>query len=143
MKSVNNLVVSDHSYHALVSCLYKSLFIGYVPFHPAVGDHVTGNGGVVDCQGAFPADHQGRLIQRLDLHAHWSTAAHWSRMNGEIWKDGRVKRSSKKNEDKKNQKVMNKNKHYYKTVTESFKKAVSSWLFQHIKPLTRKKYFEI
>lgn len=68
----------SHTHHALVSRLGEGLLIGNITFHPAVGDHVTGDGRVVDSQRAFPAHHQRRLVQGLDFHAHWGTAAHWN-----------------------------------------------------------------
>lgn len=66
-----------NTHHSLVPRFGKGLFICNVPLHPAIGHHVAGDGGVVDCQRAFPAHHQGRLVQWLDLHAHWGTATCW------------------------------------------------------------------
>lgn len=63
-------------HHALVPGLCEGIFIGDIALHPAVGDHVAGDGWVIHCERAFPAHHQRRLVERLDLHAHWGTAAH-------------------------------------------------------------------
>lgn len=68
-------VLQGSSHHALVSGLGVGLLVGHVPLHPAVGDHVGGDGRVVDGQRALPADHQRRLVQGRDLHAHWGAAA--------------------------------------------------------------------
>lgn len=71
------MAADDDTRHALVPSLGEGLFISVdVAFLPAVGHHVTGDGRVVDGQRAFPAHHQRCPVQRLDLHAHWGTAAH-------------------------------------------------------------------
>lgn len=70
------MAVDSNTRHALIPSLGEGPFISDIPFHPAVGDHVAGDGWVVDGQGAFPGHHQCRLVQWLDLHAHRGTAAH-------------------------------------------------------------------
>lgn len=82
-KKVESASISAH--HPLVPRFGEGLFVRDVPLHPAVGHHVAGDGGVVDCQRAFPAHHQGRLVQRLDLHAHRGAAAHWERKPTDVW----------------------------------------------------------
>lgn len=68
---------NNYTHHALVPGLGEGPFVGNVTPHPAVGDHVAGDWWVVNSQRALPAHHQCRLVQRLDLHAHWGAAAHW------------------------------------------------------------------
>lgn len=65
-----------NAHHRLVPGLGKRVFICDVTFYPAVGDHVASDRWVVDGQRALPAHHQCSLVQRLDLHVHWGTAAH-------------------------------------------------------------------
>lgn len=61
-KKSKRAVVRGTAHHTLVSGLGEGLFIGDVPLHPAVGDHVAGDGGVIDCQRAFPAHDQCCLV---------------------------------------------------------------------------------
>lgn len=82
----------DYTHCSLVPSFGKCLFISNITFLPAVGDHVTGNGWMVDNQGAVPAHHQCCLVQWLDLHAHWGTTAHWKTRE----EKGRIKEQPKK-----------------------------------------------
>lgn len=42
------IFLTDITHHALVPSLSKGLFISDIALHPAIGDHVTGDGRVVD-----------------------------------------------------------------------------------------------
>lgn len=54
-KSVRRVETADGTHRSLVPNLAERLFISNVAFGPAVGDHVAGDGRVVDGQRSFPA----------------------------------------------------------------------------------------
>lgn len=67
---------AEGTHRSLVADLAERLFVSDVAFGPAVGDHVAGDGRVVDGQRPLPAHDQGCLVERLDLHTHRGAAAH-------------------------------------------------------------------